>query len=100
LTFYGAHGAVFATSRSEQHKGGMDVNRRQETFPCFMQCCAGDPSTDSSYVSARLKIGPHEMIVDFHNECFALFNERRRLGSGSRYSQYELLFQEMINRAA
>ena len=56
-------------------------------------------STDSSYVSARLKIGPHEIIVDFHIECFELFKEWR-LGSGSRYAQYELLFQEMINRAA
>ena len=74
--------------------------KKQETFPCFMQCCAGDPSTDSSYVSARLKIGPHEMIVDFHNECFALFNEWRGLGSRSRYSQYELLFHEMINERA
>ena len=65
----------------------------------FMQCRAGDPSTDSSYVSARLKIGPHEVIVDFHIECFELFKEWR-LASGSRYAQYELLFQEMINRAA
>ena len=77
----------------------MDANRSQETFPCFMQCFAGNPSTDSCYISARLKIGPHEMIADFHNECFALFNEWR-LGSRSRYSQYELLFQEMIVRAA
>jgi hypothetical protein len=77
----------------------MDANTSEQTFPCFMQCRAGDPSTDSSYVSARLKIGPHEIIVDFHIECFELFKEWR-LGSGSRYAQYELLFQEMINRAA
>ena len=64
-----------------------------------MQCRAGDPSTENSYVSARLKLGPHEIIVDFHTECFELFKEWR-LGSISRYAQYELLFQEMINRAA
>jgi len=76
-----------------------DPNRTPETFPCFMQCRAGNPSADSSYIAARLRIGPHEMIVDFHEECFALFNEWR-LASGSRYAQYEVLFQEMINRTA
>jgi hypothetical protein len=76
----------------------METNTSQQKFPCFMQCHAGDPSTDGSYVSARLKIGPHEMIAEFHKECFALFNEWR-LGSGSRYTEYELLFQEMIDRA-
>ena len=75
----------------------VDPNTSPQTFPCFMRCNGGDPSTDSSYVNARLKIGPHEMIVDFHTECFALFNEWR-LGSGTRYAQYELLFQKMINR--
>lgn len=77
----------------------MDADTSQQTFPCFLQCRAGDPSRDSSYVSARLKLGPHEIIVDFHTECFALFKEWR-LGTSSRYSQYELLFQEMINGAA
>lgn len=76
----------------------MDENTSQQTFPCFMQCRAADPSTDSSYVSARLKIGPHEIIVDFHNECFELFKEWR-LGSSSRYAQYELLLLGIINSA-
>ena len=73
------------------------MDARTERFPCFMQCRAGDPSTESCYITARLKIGPHEMLAEFHKECFALFNEWR-LGSGSRYAQYELLFQKMINR--
>ena len=77
----------------------MDANTGQQTFPCFMQCRAGDPNTDSIYVSARLKIGPHELVVDFHIECFELFNEWRR-GPSSRYAQYELLLQETINKAA
>ena len=75
----------------------MDTDTSPQRFPCFMKCSAGDPSNDTSYVSARLKIGPHEIIADFHNECFALFNEWR-LGSSSRYAQFELLFQELVIR--
>lgn len=76
----------------------IDANASPQTFPCFMRCNGADPSTDNSYVCARLRVGPHEMIVDFHTECFALFNEWR-LGSSSRYAQYELLFQKMVNRS-
>jgi hypothetical protein len=67
-----------------------------QTFPCFMNCGQGDPRTSSSYVIARLKTGPHEMAVDFHTECFVIFNDAR-LNSRSLYAKYELLFDEIVN---
>lgn len=63
----GREGGRVVPVNDSEIRGVMDANTSRQTFPCFMQCCAADPSTDSSYVSARLKIGPHEMacaIVD------------------------------------